>query len=224
MSSYEHDGLVLAYSVLGEGTPVLFVHGATGTGRYEWNDLARSLAARHRCVMPDIRGHGRSDFRAADYSGGAVRGDLRTLLRILDLDRPHVVGFSYGAELALMLELETPGSARSLTLLSPGTGRSASYRMPTIEFLLRAWPRALRQLHESRHGLDHWRSLVTLLQEDSGRMPELSTDVLAAVGCQVLMLAGAHDESARRRQGQRFAEVNPRARYLEIADAAHAVH
>jgi pimeloyl-ACP methyl ester carboxylesterase len=38
------------------------------------------------------------------------------------------------------------------------------------------------------------------------------------------MVAGAHDESTRRAQGRRFADVNTLARYLELDGAAHAVH
>jgi pimeloyl-ACP methyl ester carboxylesterase len=38
------------------------------------------------------------------------------------------------------------------------------------------------------------------------------------------MVAGALDESTRRAQGRRFAEVNALARYVELDGAAHAVH
>jgi len=38
------------------------------------------------------------------------------------------------------------------------------------------------------------------------------------------MLAGDHDDTFRRGQGRRLAELNPRARYMEIAGAAHAAH
>jgi 3-oxoadipate enol-lactonase len=224
MPTYEHDGLTLAYAFEGKGTPVLFVHGATGTGAFEWGGLAGRLSARHLCLMPDLRGHGGSDFRQADYSARVICGDLLRLIDHLDVQCPHVVGFSYGAEVSLMLELEAPGTARSLVLVSPGTGRSATYRMPSIDYLQRIWPHPLRRLHEDRHGPDHWRSLIALLQEDAAVRSELADEVLATVRCPVLALAGDHDDPARRRQGRRFAEANPRVRYVEIAGAAHAAH
>jgi pimeloyl-ACP methyl ester carboxylesterase len=222
--TYERNGLALAYTVVGEGPPVLFVHGATGTGMYEWEGLAGHLSADHRCVLPDLCGHGRSDFRRSGFSGKAIRADLRRLIVHLGLDSPHIVGFSYGAEAALLLELETPGVARSLLLVSPGTGRPTDYRMPSLEYLHRVWPQSLRRLHEDHHGPDHWRSLVTLLQEDSGRLPEIPAELLARVGCPVLLLTGASDDPIRRRQARRFAELNSRARHVEIADAGHAAH
>jgi 3-oxoadipate enol-lactonase len=222
--TYERNGLVLAYTVVGDGPPILFVHGATGTGTYEWGGLADRLSADYQCVLPDLCGHGRSDFRRSGYSGKAIRADLRRLIVHRGLDRPHVVGFSYGAEAALMLELETPGAARSLLLVSPGTGRPSSYRMPSIEYLHRVWPESLRRLHEAHHGPDHWRSLVTLLQEDSSSLPEIPAELLARVGCPVLLLTGDHDDPTRRRQARQFAELNPLARHVEIAGAGHAAH
>lgn len=224
MLTYEHDGLSLAYSATGEGTPLLFVHGATGTGTFDWGRLAEGLSSRYRCIVPDLRGHGQSDFRLPGYHGEAIGADLLALIDQLGLGQPHVLGFSYGSEVALRLEIATPGTARSLVLISPGTGRPSGYRMPSLEYLHRVWPNSLRQLHEGRHGPGHWRLLVTLLRQDSARRPELSPDILAAVGCPVLLLAGDHDELTRRRQSQRFAEVNPRARYVEIPGAAHAAH
>jgi 3-oxoadipate enol-lactonase len=222
--SYQRDDLTLAYSVVGDGEPILFVHGATATGEFEWSRLSAKLPGNYRCIWPDLRGHGRSQYRPADNLGAAIGADLTALIEHLDLDHPHVVAFSYGSEIALMLEVAAPGTARSLTLISPGIGRASGYQMPSLEYLHRTWPRSLRRLHEAHHGPEHWRSLVTLLQQDSGSRSELSPQTLASIGCPVLLLAGEGDEPTRRDQGRRFAEHNERARYLEISGAAHAVH
>lgn len=221
MPSYECDGLHLAYHEIGDGAPLLFVHGATGTGEFDWGKLAAALSPRYRCVLPDLRGHGRSEFRESGYERAAIIGDLLALLHHLNVNRPHVIGFSYGAETALRLEVEAPGTARSLVLVSPGTG---GQRMPSVEYLHRIWPRPLRRLHETGHGPDHWRMLVALLQQHAASDGELSREALAGVGCPVLMLAGDQDDPRRRRQARHFAEVNPRARYMEITGAAHAAH
>jgi len=222
--TYEHDGLTLGYSVVGEGSPVLFVHGATGTGEFEWGGLASRLSPRFRCVLPDLRGHGRSAYRRSGYTGNAVCGDLRRLIEHLELDRPHIVGFSYGSEISLMLELDEPGIARSLVLVSLGTGRADGHRLPSVEYMHRIWPPALRRLHDAHHGPEHWRSLVTTLVEDAATRPELSTESLAGVDCPVLLLSGERDDPTRRAQASRFAKVNPRVRLVEIEGAAHAAH
>ncbi|MCW2592618.1 MAG: putative esterase, partial [Mycobacterium sp.] len=196
--TYERDGLRLAYAVVGGGSqPIVFVHGATATGEFEWGTLAASLGSEYRCILPDIRGHGRSEAASAAHTGEAVCADLHHLIGLLELGRPHVVGFSYGAEIALMLELSAPGTARSLVLISPGTGRPGDYQAPSLDLLYRTWPFALRRLHEAEHGPEHWRHLVAALHEDSVSRPELSDDVLAGIACPVLLMAGDGDESTR---------------------------
>jgi len=221
MSSYERDGLRLAYHESGGGAPLLFVHGATGTGEFDWGGLAAVLSSRYRCILPDLRGHGQSEFREPGYERAAIIDDLLALLHHLNVGRPHVIGFSYGAETVLRLEVEAPGTARSLVLVSPGTG---GQRLPSVEYLHHVWPGPLRRLHEPGHGPDHWRTLVALLQQQAASDGELSPEALAGVGCPVLMLAGDRDDTLRRRQARHFAQVNPRARYKEIAGAAHAAH
>jgi pimeloyl-ACP methyl ester carboxylesterase len=224
VSTYEHDGLTLGYSVIGAGSPVLFVHGATGTGEYEWGELAARLSPHFRCILPDLRGHGRSGYRRSGYTGEAVCGDLRQLIEHLKLDRPHIVGFSYGSEISLMLELDEPGIARSLVLVSPGTGRAEGERLPSVAYMHRTWPSALRRLHDAQHGSEHWRSLVTTLVEDAATRRELSMESLASVDCPILLVSGDRDERTRRAQALQFAEVNPRARLVDVAGAAHAAH
>jgi 3-oxoadipate enol-lactonase len=224
LRTYERDGLTLGYSMVGDGQPIVFVHGATATGEFEWGLLAAKLASDYRCVLPDLRGHGRSEFRESVDMGQAICADLRYLIEHLGLDHPHIVGFSYGSEIALMVELSAPGTARSLVLVSPGTGRPSDYRAPRLEHLYRTWPFALRRLHETHHGPEHWRELVTALHVDSVARSELSAEALGGVRCPVLLVAGALDESTRRAQGRRFAEINALARYVELDGAGHAVH
>ena len=92
--TYQHDGLTLAYAVVGDGPqPILFVHGATATGEFEWADLAAALGPGYRCILPDLRGHGRSEFRPTATTGDAVRADLRYLIEPPGPGPPAYRGF-----------------------------------------------------------------------------------------------------------------------------------
>src|SRR5690349_2862402 len=57
------DGVKIHYLEAGQGTPVVLVHGYTGSAQGNWfsNGVAEALAARHRVVAIDCRGHGQSD-------------------------------------------------------------------------------------------------------------------------------------------------------------------
>ena len=120
-----------------------------------------------------------------------------------------------------MLELAARGTARSLVLVSPGTGPPSYYRAPRLDDLYRNWPFALRRLHETHHGPEHWRQLVTALHVDGVGRSEFSAEALGGVGCPVLMVAGTHDESIRRKQGWRFAEVNASGAVRPNSTARH---
>jgi pimeloyl-ACP methyl ester carboxylesterase len=82
--TYERDGPTLVYSVMGDGQPILFVHGATATGEFEWGRLAARLASDYQCVLPDLRGHGRSEFRESTEMGRFA--EVNASARYVELD------------------------------------------------------------------------------------------------------------------------------------------
>jgi pimeloyl-ACP methyl ester carboxylesterase len=221
--TYKNDGLRLHYEVLGQGPPVLCVHGATGTGRYEWSDLASALGDRFRFVVPDLRGHGRSDHQAGRMGIDFVDDDLLELIAHESLGKPHALAFSFGAEAALDMELNYPGTSASLLLISPGLGDPKS-SVPTREQLEAGWPRSLRRLHLERHGESHWLDVMLELCERAATRPKADPAALEAIACPILLIVGSNDDPRRIRQAQVFEEVHDRCRLVIVEGAGHAVH
>jgi 3-oxoadipate enol-lactonase len=223
MPSYQHDGLELHYELVGIGPPVLCVHGATGTGSYEWSKLADALQRSYRFVIPDLRGHGPSDYRAGEMSMEAVNGDLRALIAHEQLEPPHVLAFSFGAEAALELELTNPGTAASLILLSPGLGDPKS-SVPTRSQLEARWPRTLRALHAERHGEDHWLHVMLELCERAAARPKADLRAIGGVACPILLVLGSEDDPRRLRQAEVMRDAYARTEVVVIDRGRHAVH
>lgn len=223
MASYKNDGLGLHYEVHGQGPPVLCVHGATGTGRYEWSGLVAALADRYRFVVPDLRGHGESDHQAGRMGIEYVDDDLRQLIDHEELGKPHLLAFSFGAEAALDLELNHAATSASLVLISPGLGDPKS-SVPTREQLESGWPRSLRRLHAEHHGDDHWLDVMVELCERAKVRPKADPDALAAISCPILLILGSKDDPRRVRQARVFEEANDRCRMVIVEGARHAVH
>jgi pimeloyl-ACP methyl ester carboxylesterase len=89
------DGTLLAYDVNGEGSPLVLVHGITESAA-SWDPLVAPLAAAHRVVTLDLRGHGRSG-RAAPYDLATFAGDVRAVLDAAGIgDDALLVGHSLG--------------------------------------------------------------------------------------------------------------------------------
>jgi 3-oxoadipate enol-lactonase len=227
MATYERDGLRLHYRVSGDGPPILFAHGMTGAGRADWYQLVARLSPAFCCIVPDLRGHARSDFREEDFSYQGMRDDLKGLLDELDVTNPHLIGFSLGAEVLLELELTWPGTAASMTLIGATTGPPPGAQRPAgrmAEADYPDWPDSLKRLQERHHGPDHWRTIMRLVTEDWWTRSAFTEDQLAAIGCPILLISGEGEMAFKREQTRHFAAINPRARYVEIPDAGHPVH
>lgn len=103
---------------VGDGEPVVCVHGNWGSARWFAPVLAR-LPAGLRAYAPDLRGRGRTRGPADDVSIPALARDLAALLDALGWDSAHLVGHSLGAGVILQLALDAPRRVRSLLCLAP---------------------------------------------------------------------------------------------------------
>ncbi len=96
---------LLAVDDQGTGTPLVFLHGIT-EDRSHWAPVAELLVDRYRCVSIDLVGHGASPDGPFDLFGQVAA--VSALLDHLDLDRPVVVGHSYGGFIATFLGATRP--------------------------------------------------------------------------------------------------------------------
>ena len=88
------------YEVLGEGPPVLLVHGFTNFGLV-WADQATALVyAGYKVIMPDLAGHGLSSPATEDIPVATLAADMVALLDHLDVARAVICGLSLGGMVA----------------------------------------------------------------------------------------------------------------------------
>lgn len=104
------------------GEPVLLVHGNVSAARF-WEETMLALPGRYFVVAPDMRGYGRSEAAPLDATRGVsdFSDDLHALVQAMGLDRPHVVGWSLGGNIALQYAIDYPAALRSLTLVAGGS-------------------------------------------------------------------------------------------------------
>ncbi|MEV5850447.1 alpha/beta fold hydrolase [Streptomyces sp. NPDC051985] len=107
----------------GEGAPVLFLHAAGGAGR--WYEFHEALAGRFQVIAPDHPGFGGSDTLDDVEGVDDLVFHYVDLIERLGLERPHVVGASFGGWVAAELAVARPDLIGSLVLLSP-----AGLRLP----------------------------------------------------------------------------------------------
>jgi pimeloyl-ACP methyl ester carboxylesterase len=100
-------------------TPIVFLHGITGSRRY-WHRRVARLSKRYRLIIPDLLGFGLSPKPSVDYTVPRFARSVRDLLVGEGLvDRPHVlVGHSLGALISIQYAIDHPEKVRALVLVN----------------------------------------------------------------------------------------------------------
>ena len=104
-----------------DGLPLLLVHGWGGDGR-EWSPHAEALADRFRVIVPDLRGHGRSEVPDQGNTPVEMADDLAALLGHFGTVPAVVVGHSMGGQVVNLLAVRHPDLVRSVVALDPAHG------------------------------------------------------------------------------------------------------
>jgi len=110
------DGFQLHYDVVGDGRPVLFLHGYSSFLNM-WYPTVAGLGGDVRSILVDLPGHGLSDRRQADYSPQGVAATMWKLMDQLGEQKLALVGHSWGASVALAMALQHPERVDRLVLV-----------------------------------------------------------------------------------------------------------
>ena len=110
MPQTRRSGLRIHYEVIGSGPPLVLVHGYTASGQSNWvlSGWTEFLAKRHTLLIPDLRGHGRSQkpYSSDAYSVAGMAGDVLGVMDKEGIETAPVFGYSMGGMITLELLLE----------------------------------------------------------------------------------------------------------------------
>jgi pimeloyl-ACP methyl ester carboxylesterase len=105
----------LAFEVVGDGPPVVILHGLFGAGR-NWSQFAQALAGDYRVYLPDARNHGASPW-AGTMSYTDMAEDVQAFIERERLQRPVLVGHSMGGKTAMALGLKEPDAIGGIAVI-----------------------------------------------------------------------------------------------------------
>jgi pimeloyl-ACP methyl ester carboxylesterase len=109
------NGINIHYEEFGSGTPLIALHGGTGTIE-EWRALAPSFTSQFHIYALDSRGHGKTDNPLGKLSYHTMADDVAAFIKVLNIPRPLVCGYSDGGQIALEIAMRYPGLARALVV------------------------------------------------------------------------------------------------------------
>lgn len=114
------NGTKLHYEILGEGHPLVLIHGFTANTTL-WNDQFEVFSKRFKVMRYDMRGFGKSALPTVGKEYSHTE-DLKALLNQLGIDHAHSIGCSMGGRIALDFALEYPEVTKALILVDSSVG------------------------------------------------------------------------------------------------------
>jgi pimeloyl-ACP methyl ester carboxylesterase len=229
MASFRNGAVEIAYLDVGEGDPVVLVHGFASNKETNWvnpNWVGTLTRAGFRVLALDNRGHGASSklYDASDYHSAKMADDVRALLDHLSLKRADVMGYSMGARIAAFLAVDHPECVRSVILgglgirLVDGVGLSESIadalEVPLLADVADPTARTFRAFAEQTKS-----DLKALAACIRGSRQVLSKEQVAGIRVPVLVAVGTKDDVAG--SAQELAALIPGARALDIPGRDH---
>jgi pimeloyl-ACP methyl ester carboxylesterase len=117
MSKFVRPTCTIHYDDVGRGgPPLVFLHGWCDDA-YSWESTVAEFSKTHRCIVPEMRGHGRSSMpRDHAYFPEALSGDVVALCESIGAEKPVLVGHSFGGFLAAEIVRRFPDFARAAVI------------------------------------------------------------------------------------------------------------
>jgi pimeloyl-ACP methyl ester carboxylesterase len=139
----EINGVALHYETVGDGEPLLWLHGFMGAGA-DWKHIFHEPPDGFRLLAPDLRGHGASTNPSGEFSFRQAADDVGALLHHLGLEKVHAIGVSGGGIVLLHMATAAPSRIASMAIVSappyfPAQARALQRQMSESMFATLRW-------------------------------------------------------------------------------------
>ena len=206
----------------GQGAPVLVLHGGF-TNSDGLVDVFTNLSADYEVVAFDRRGHGRTADTDAPFHYADMADESVAVLEHVGGAAAHVIGYSDGGNVAMLLALARPELVRSLVVIGanyrydglvPGVFDDLGPESETAQFL------GPDYAERSPDGAEHWPVVMAKEAEMIRHEPTLTTDDLGRIAAPVLVLVG-DDDAILPAHTQSLYEALPKGQLAVIPGASH---
>jgi pimeloyl-ACP methyl ester carboxylesterase len=215
------NGVKLYYTSTGQGSPVVLLHGGLANSDY-WGLQVKALAARHRVITLDSRGHGRSSRDARPFGYDLMADDVVAVLDQLKIPKADIVGWSDGAILGLDLAQRHPtrvGKVFAFAANSQTSGVKDNVdKDPTFAAYIERAGKEYAKLSPTPKEYD---AFVEQISHMWASQPNWSDADLGKIRTPVLIVDGDRDEAIKRDHTEYLAATIPGAGLLILPNASH---
>jgi N-formylmaleamate deformylase len=223
----------------GAKPPVILLHGLMLSGAC-WIPLARTFEKNYDVIMPDARGHGHSSAPGHGYCYDNLATDVMSLIDILELDAPILLGHSMGGMTAALVASQQSRRLRGLILTDPTfltPERQHEVQKSNIaeqhrQILSRAKEDYLAEarIRHSRRSSELIELFAEARYQTSIHSFEILTppnpdymQLISNLDVPTLLVIGDTDSVVSMEMATEFAVLNQHLKIAQIAEAGHAV-
>jgi pimeloyl-ACP methyl ester carboxylesterase len=202
----------------------------------ELSALREALAARYRVISADLPGSGRSEPQPREYTPTYFEEDARAfaaLLRQLETGPAHLVGYSDGGEVSLLMAATMPDSVRSVATWG-AADTIPEEQLPLLDAFydvidspiepLQGFSQQLKAEYGEANARAMTRSFVSAIRAIVADGGDISLSRAGGITCPVLLIVGEHDFFISPALVAQVAARIPTAEVIEVPGAGHGVH
>jgi 3-oxoadipate enol-lactonase len=219
----------LYYELCGEGDEtVAFVNGVAMTAQ-SWAPIKEVFQEEFRCVLHDTRGQLMSEKPEMDYTLEMHAEDMKNLFDHLGIEEVHLIGTSYGSEIAMIFACEHPEMVKTLLVV---TGASELDGAEPFFRALVPWAYSSDYIEANSSALDERERILSTLPRDffEGFIRLVKafhrldvTDQLQRIECPTLVVSAENDIVKPPRFGRIIHERIPGSEFVIMPRSGHAV-
>jgi pimeloyl-ACP methyl ester carboxylesterase len=224
----------------GTGSPLLLLHGLMVSGEM-FETVVDQFAMRHRVIVPDLRGHGRSRGLPPPYTTWQLAADLSRLLDDLGIASTAVLGYSQGGTAAQQFALDYPERCGRLVLactyaFNMATAREQleGYVLPFLVSILgtRHFARLVVSLGAKELSEERAAWLIGLMADQDRKLmvsawrQAMAFDTrkrLAEIACPTLVVAGSKDQAIPMHHAKMLHDGIKRSQLVVVNGAGHTL-
>lgn len=209
------------YASFGAGPPVVLLHGGLGNSGNWGYQVPVLVEAGYRAIVIDSRGQGRSTRDERPYSYELMASDTRAVMDALGVAKAAFIGWSDGADTALVLSRETPGRSAGVFFFGcnvDSTGTKPFQPSPVIDRIYAHHVKDYLALSPVVGGFEAMRDDLGVMQASQ---PNYRPDQLREIAVPVWSVLGEHDEFIEREHAEYIAGSIPGARFVLLPDVSH---
>ncbi|MBV9834207.1 MAG: alpha/beta hydrolase [Alphaproteobacteria bacterium] len=205
----------------GGGEPVLFLHGGLAHSNY-WGRQIADVAARHRVIAMDTRGHGRSTSGTKPLSYRLLADDVLGLLDALKIERTAIVGWSDGAIVGLDMAMRRPDRLSRLFAFGANFNLGGLWpEGPQTATFIQYAERCRVEYAGLSPAPANWPKLVAGLRRMWSSSPSWTTEQLSRIRVATVVAGAEYDEIIRQEHTAALAAAIPGARLVTMPAVSH---